>query len=252
MTDFVKLLPAAFLAALLPVVAAAGPIRSHQDISCTVCHPVTSTSSGGAAPGFKAQASCVGCHESIGSGSVGRTLGFHDGTGRECRACHKFHSPSAISAGDNRFSVQVERKTVEYVCSSCHDTESRPSELSEGHRQAAEIFHSEGWMQSSLSPSGICLSCHAEGGSRSETFSTAYMTGSYQFDEHSSHPVGVTVVAGSGEPGNRIRADVDPRLKLFDGRIECQTCHDLTGRAPQLLADFADRTELCLGCHALS
>jgi predicted CXXCH cytochrome family protein len=252
MNDFVRLFPAAFLAALLPVVSAAGSLQSHHDISCAICHPVTSTSGRSTAARSKAQANCAGCHESKGSGSVGGTLGFHDGDGRECTACHKFHSPLTISAGDDRFSVQVERKTVEYVCSSCHSASSHLSELSEGHRQAAEVFHSEGWMQTSLSPSSICLSCHAEGGSRNKTVSTAHVTAPYQFDEHGSHPVGVTVVAGSGEPGNRIRSDVDPRLKLFDGRIECQTCHELTGGAPQRLVAFASRTELCLGCHALS
>jgi len=157
MDDTVKLLPAAFLAALLPIVAAAGLVRSHQDVSCAVCHQVTSTSGGRASPGREVEASCAGCHEFKGGSSIGGVLGFHESAGRECTSCHQFHNPATISAGDNRFSVQIERKTVEYVCSSCHSTESRPSELSEGHRQAAEIFHSEAWMQSSLSPSGICV-----------------------------------------------------------------------------------------------
>ena len=54
---------------------------------------------------------------------------------------------------------------------------------------------------------------------------------------------------GSGRGQNKIRQTLDERIELFDGRIECQTCHSMASQTKYLLADFESATALCQGCH---
>jgi predicted CXXCH cytochrome family protein len=46
-----------------------------------------------------------------------------------------------------------------------------------------------------------------------------------------------------------MRAVLDPRIPLFDGNMECQSCHSLTATAKDLLRAWGSPKEMCLGCH---
>jgi predicted CXXCH cytochrome family protein len=64
-----------------------------------------------------------------------------------------------------------------------------------------------------------------------------------------SHPIGVPVVPGAGDRWNHVRRSLDPRIELFDRRIECQTCHRLTNPENDHLVPFETKYQLCRGCH---
>jgi predicted CXXCH cytochrome family protein len=46
-----------------------------------------------------------------------------------------------------------------------------------------------------------------------------------------------------------MRNVLDSRIRLFQGKIECVTCHDLTETADDLLVRFEAKYDLCTGCH---
>ena len=134
-------------------------------------------------------------------------------------------------------------------CSACHRKGADLARLSPAHRVAASLYHREAKSLAPVSPSQGCLNCHAAGSTspwQSETGQERLT-----FNLHATHPLGVQVVAGSGRDERSLRPDLDPRLPLFEQRIECQTCHSLTAATADLLVPFEQPYDLCLGCHKL-
>jgi predicted CXXCH cytochrome family protein len=63
-----------------------------------------------------------------------------------------------------------------------------------------------------------------------------------------SHPIGVAYVLDRG-PALRAGGPLDPRIRLFDNRVGCGSCHSpfAGGEALLVMSNVASR--LCLGCH---
>jgi predicted CXXCH cytochrome family protein len=109
------------------------------------------------------------------------------------------------------------------------------------------------WIDAS---SDHCLSCHdgaiagdAGGGRRSPT--TGFV-GPGALGIGVSHPVSIPHDAFSARGqfmALRPRASLDPRLRLFDGAVECATCHSPYAGDGHLLTMPNQRSELCLSCH---
>jgi len=216
---------------------------AHEKADCSGCHTfVASTGSENFEPVNRSER-CAGCHADV-SGSS--SLGFH-GDGRECLECHSYHETGNILASDRQFHFDFNSDRLKQQCQACHAERSRPINLSAGHRAAVSVYHSDSYQLSGLSSSQACLLCH------SRTSKLAATDGSSvsppRFSEHASHPVGLTVVPGSGRGQNKIRASVDSRIPLFSGRIECQSCHDLTSRTSFQLRELGSYSQLCRGCH---
>lgn len=68
-------------------------------------------------------------------------------------------------------------------------------------------------------------------------------------NDHATHPIGVKVVAAQGGQAYGLRSTIDQRLPLFDQRMHCQTCHQLSAGTKDLLIPFPTPYDLCLGCH---
>ena len=73
-----------------------------------------------------------------------------------------------------------------------------------------------------------------------------------------SHPVGVVYrpsieSAGGGREGPMLRdlSQIDSRIRLFDGKIGCGTCHDLYSTIPKLLVLSQESGRLCRACHKM-
>jgi predicted CXXCH cytochrome family protein len=131
-------------------------------------------------------------------------------------------------------------------CQSCHDRRGSLGALSPAHRVAAGLYHEEASALSRLSPSQACLRCHDNtSGSTWQTATDRQLS----FNTHASHPFGVLAIPRKDNSSNWIAQEIDPRLPIFDGKIECQTCHLLTAGAEDLLVPFPRKAELCLGCH---
>jgi predicted CXXCH cytochrome family protein len=244
------LLTAAFLPRIEPGNAGESPVASHFNIDCASCHAQVAdvTGDGLGMPSYDAK--CRNCHTNLNQVDQTSALSFHQNPSRPCSNCHSFHNPEEIVAGKRPFLIRFEQKSRFNQCRACHGAGENLSALSEGHLVAAKLFHSDFRIVGHLTPSQACLACHSERSTTSAELSSA-MAVTPRFADHASHPVGVQVVPGSGRDGNRIRMQLDSRLQLFGGRMECQTCHSLSSSLPNHLAGFKDRDDLCRGCHQL-
>ncbi len=234
------------LALLALMLVPSGPLQAeglpaaHQNLRCDACHV------GGAAPDPASAAitqQCQSCHSQA-------QLSFATESHRRaknCLACHSFHAPDQMIVANNP-QLQVPLNSVDSPnCRSCHSPESRLANLSPAHRIAADIYHADAQKLVGANPSQACLNCH----SKSSTSAWQQKTDGavLAFNEHASHPYGIDVIPGAGNSSNWIARDIDPRLPLFDGKMECQTCHLLTAGTDDLLRPFEAKYDLCKGCH---
>ena len=262
MKDTLRTLPAVLTALLLsaaPLAAnglSASAADPHEGIACTRCHlGATARAVAASAPDDPDPRSrtCRACHRDLASraSAASAQLGFHDDPKADCAKCHVFHELGRVktSVGELRLSSQGLGADVPAHCAGCHEAGADLGKLSPAHRAAAALYHRDAALLAGMSPSQGCLNCHS-GGSGS-TWQSGTGEQSLTFDQHATHPLGVMVAAGSGHDERRLRSPIDPRLRLFDGKIECQTCHALAGGRRDLLVAFPTQPELCLGCHQL-
>lgn len=214
----------------------------HMETDCTRCHPLVADIGATSFSPTDFSRECRTCHSARIIGTTDFARSFHQ-SGAVCTDCHSFHETSRLRVGEADFSVGDRNNRRTGQCGACHSSGSLAN-LSEGHRAATAFYHSDRPLK--LSASQSCLACH---GAESKIVTGIRTEGTPTFAEHGSHPVGIEVVPGSGVPGNRIRAQLDSRLRLVDGRIECQTCHDLTAGNPSRLVTFENQNQLCRGCH---
>ncbi len=132
-------------------------------------------------------------------------------------------------------------------CQSCHDQRGTLTSLSSSHRVAAGLYHNEAGQLDNTSPSQACLRCHSN--SSNSSWQNETEDGILAFNTHASHPYSIRVIPGQGNGTNKIRHDIDSRLPLFGGVMECQTCHLLTAGNEDLMIPFPAKYDLCLGCH---
>ena len=220
------------------------PGAGHAKIDCADCHSlVASLDETAAAP--SPTRLCRSCHDLTGDKPVGLAAVFHENPNRSCGDCHLFHEPGMISASGNIFAPG--QSAGPEVCSACHDGSSRMDALSEGHRLAAGLYHSNYAAMSGLTPSESCLLCHSE--EQSITIDGLDAAAVPRFNRHRMHPVGPIERRADFRNGVRVRRELDPRLRLMGDRMECQTCHQLTATTKNRLIDLGSPQALCLSCH---
>lgn len=226
--------------------AAENPSRgeAHARTSCSRCHG-TDRMSGKALVRAACQA-CVVCHDSQPTTAAG-PVDFHARARGRCLSCHGFHDTSRIKTSLGTIDRSANARVNPDQCRSCHASDGRVVNLSEAHLAAARLYHTDSRTMWGQTPSQACLNCHSSAAATAwiETTGPTRLT----FSEHASHPVGIPVVPGQGDIRNHIRHELDSRLPLFAGRIECQTCHQITAPADDLLIPFEPKYGLCQGCH---
>jgi predicted CXXCH cytochrome family protein len=237
---------------VVPVmVAAAG--HPHAEAACAGCHAWSDATVGSASATVEA---CRSCHPTLSRDSATLASMHRDGE-RDCTGCHRFHEPGIVVAGEHSLVLPANRDGFAHHCPTCHRPDADLSRLSSGHRMASTaVYHGDAARLAELSPSEACLLCHSSSGGASPeipaddpTTDDPTTPRAPTFNEAGSHPYGIRLVTGPGRGPHRIRREADPRLTLFDGRIECQTCHDLQAGTDDLLVPFANPYDLCLGCH---
>ncbi len=261
----IKRLPAALEATLFcfltatclaagPVVATPADGDPHAGIACSQCHlgvAARTAATAGTGSADPRSGTCRACHRDVrGRGATAMALGFHSGERADCAGCHTFHGTGRLksSVGEVRLEAGPGRSTTSH-CAGCHFEGSRLTALAGAHRTAATLYHNGGAELAAQTPSQGCLNCHSA--SAATDWQKQTVEEPLAFSEHATHPIGIPVVAGSGQDERRIRRRIDPRLRLFDGRIECLTCHSLSASTEDLLVGFATPRDLCLGCHDL-
>ena len=224
----------------------------HAAIRCAGCHDRSNAFASADAPVATAATDtraerCRDCHGNM-SGPDRADDPFHARAGRSCLQCHSFHEPTALRIGDQVVAMNLSDATTRDHCRGCHRPGADLSRLDDGHRAAAAVvYHGGRFDLAALSPSDGCLLCHERG--RSDVSLPADVPPAPRFHTGASHAYGIPVVPGQGSGPRRIRDPIDPRLTLPGGRMECLTCHQLTGGAHSLLVPFEDPYAMCLGCH---
>ncbi len=216
--------------------------EAHQTATCSLCHQQGAMADGVRSPG--AQNPCLSCHR---ADPHNRITPVNTQTNQKtCLSCHKFHDTGKMKTPDGLLASDSPSMSSGY-CRGCHNPEGDLSRVSAAHRTAARLYHTAGKELTRESPSASCLRCHAAGsGSPWQTATGARIIA---FNPHASHPYGVMVIPGAGNTNDHIRWQPDQRLPLFDGRMECQSCHLLSSGTKDDLVAYENPYDLCLGCH---
>ncbi len=224
------------------------PTSAHDQTECLSCHSLRADAGSLLEPGVDFDRQCRKCHPEPPSTSVANDFGFHRDQDRSCLDCHSFHDRATIRASGQSFRLEYHNELLLFQCQTCHTKEGQGVRLSDGHRQAAILYHSDLPLLNSLSPSERCLICHSRGSTPLPIPEMAVAPP--RFSEHASHPNGILVKPGQGNPGGRIKPQIDPDIILYKGRVECQSCHCLTsGNADLSVTVAASSTQVCLKCH---
>lgn len=215
----------------------------HEAQSCRTCH----LREAGLAADLDAlrEAACVRCHRDA-RASLADSLGFHRAGAGRCLDCHGFHDSGVTRGRAAGIPIRTARTVATAHCRSCHDPRGDLQELSEGHVAAAEFYHRDTAVLAGQTPSEGCLNCH--GDTPGADWSAAG-GGAPAIREHASHPVGVAVLPGRGAGAAYIRSPLDPRIPLYGGKMECQSCHLLSASTQDRILPVGTRTDLCVGCH---
>ncbi|NOX97089.1 MAG: hypothetical protein GXO98_03305 [Nitrospirae bacterium] len=164
-----------------------------------------------------------------------------------CITCHDVHKEDKASfrkdqlAGLLRGHVQGRA-----FCFICHSRDI--SKSSRRHQTSVSYAHGEGRLiekkDGSLldSFSRECLSCHD--GTISKMPSVSVREGIWKHGVSLSHPIGVRYPRDGD-----FRAYLPKKIRLFDGKVGCLSCHDPYAKERNLLVMSNRRSRLCLSCH---
>lgn len=215
----------------------------HDGVECQNCHSFGSKAVGSGMSQPSSQ-SCLSCH----SPADRADSPFHSTrVVGECASCHSFHKPELIIAAKDTMSMDFAFQ-AEALCMDCHEPSGLRPEVSAGHRQAAVLIHSQRTLAMAKAPSEFCLTCHAA--ERTATLGNENSKSAPRFHVSASHVFGQTMVPGVSRPGSafRIQNNIPAHLLIFDGKIECQTCHSMISENGYLLSQTTE-DGLCGSCH---
>lgn len=214
----------------------------HKEAECATCHKMVSSVNN---TGYAiTNQDCLKCHDPNKISSNLSSLNFHKDPTRNCLDCHSFHDKATIQAKGTNFKFNFDSPSMRMQCSSCHDESVNLGKISDAHRQAAAVYHNDSKYLMYLSPSESCMICHSKNSNYSNNSLDQMETP--KFYEHATHPLGQRAV------GYNIKSNIDPKIQLFEGNIECQTCHNLSSDKYKHLAYFEEEYDICLGCHNLN
>jgi predicted CXXCH cytochrome family protein len=226
----------------------------------------------GARPWIDAR--CGGCHQTedpfthpvgvVPSMPIPPGLPLEDGR-IECTTCHD-NRASADHARAREFHAPLLRQEPADLCAACHDPagtsrrDMHATMLGRAHLRWPDDDSDRGssrpgrWPARPDSQSGSCLGCHdgAVAGDASDA------RGLWGFSAGpgpsagigASHPVGIEY---RRHPGMALKpaASLDRRIRLFDNRVGCGSCHSPFADDEALLVMSNLRSRLCLSCHEL-
>lgn len=203
-------------------------------------------------------------------------------TGAACAACHRMPEvlshPVGIHPRGDVGELPLEHGRL--TCVTCHAIETA-AEHEQARRERRPLLRTTG------DPAGLCATCHPMSADRSAQHAqrlSAHLGrsgilgggwGAGGLDEESAscvschdgsvvmdpahpatasmrsadtHPIGI---AYRPDRGGSLRspADLDDRIRLFDGRVGCGSCHSPYSSRPSLLVMSNEGSALCLDCH---
>jgi len=218
--------------------------EAHQGQDCAKCHAILAYADDSALPLPDPSAGCQSCHAAGTAAAPSESI-WHTSENQDCVRCHSFHESNMIFAAGDEFEFSRQSQVQKMACLTCHNPSTSLENVAQYHVEARHLFHSDIPLNAATL-SEVCLNCH--GGEL--TPGAADLTTKAISVTHSvSHPIGVEPIPGEGDNTNRIRFQLDPKVALYDGRIECQTCHQLNRSQIAFSSPFEPAYDLCLGCH---
>ena len=171
-----------------------------------------------------------------------------------CSTCHDIHSAPIPGFGGKWLFLR--RQTVGAAfCSSCHA--GADTGKGDSHTQALGVAHmkyipsAEGTRIDKASMT--CLSCHDGSlGSANDVNSGSWKHGVRMspFDPEGSHPIGVNYARAMRKHGGlRPVSQLNPAIKLIDGKVSCRSCHDMYATTYKKLVVTMSGSRLCFECH---
>jgi len=173
-----------------------------------------------------------------------------------CTTCHDDHVEAHTLARSTRTPMLRGTLSGSAFCAQCHDR----------MQSTRQSLHAIGLGKAHLAwpgkASGLaadpadkldaetrsCLSCHD--GIVSSDIS---QSGRSQFSALSEHPIGVSIAALQSDRPNANSMQYplmfNGRIRLFNNRVGCNSCHSPFSREKKLLVMSNQRSQLCLSCH---
>ena len=219
---------------------------------------------------------CARCHKDLSplSHSVGmaptmrmpKGMPLDDLGMMTCATCHDPHKNRFNGKGKKTYYLRVEKQGKAF-CLLCHEDPAHPGEVrifsaSGGLTHRRSMTRSHGFANFSVSDSDTkldqlslhCIGCH--GANEDNVDIKTLGSGVYWHKGNGiglSHPVGIDYDDAAWRNKELVRSeDLDSRIKLFDGRIGCCTCHDPYangGGEGLVIGAEGSYQDLCLSCH---
>ncbi len=190
----------------------------------------------------------------------------------ECITCHASESSSDhADARTEHTSLLRGTQSGANFCTNCHQKTS--STRFEMHASAAGKAH-QGWSTTSrartfestestdqsiarqfaVNEGQSCVTCHDNVIASAALHSSTRSSSGFDSTGRSmGHPVAVAYSdGGRGKGANstlRGAGLLDQRIRLFDGKVECATCHNLYSQEKSLLVMSNRGSQLCASCH---
>lgn len=179
-----------------------------------------------------------------------------------CVTCHS-QMPPAHTSSLSRATATSTGHADASLCLRCHDaTDSSVSSMHAVAYGRAHLPGSQGgWASRNASESAIvstasdstrCLTCHDGTMASDASARTGAVLIGMPNDGPQDHPVGVPYRLT--DPNSRDSAllpesTLDPRVRLFDHRVECASCHSPYSNETKHLVMSNEGSRLCLSCH---
>ncbi len=166
-----------------------------------------------------------------------------------CTTCHEA-GPAHPRVEARGALLRAEPATL---CAACHDRSiqdsrgSHHASVSRAHLHRPEAGGRSRSRSEALDlESATCVSCHD---GTVASLARTRPPGGPMRALAGDHPIGVEQRRRWPDDHLRPAQAIDPRIRLFDGRVGCGSCHSPYAERAAMLVVSNDRSRLCLSCH---
>lgn len=175
-----------------------------------------------------------------------------------CTTCHDIHSPYFTPYGAPTHFLRRYEEGNRF-CEACH----KGSPVGTGHTDTMREAHFQSkYVETSASQvidsiSLQCVSCHDGSFATSSSIRAGSWGHKGELMTHDSgtHPIGVDYEGARLRKGRKAFLHpmdaVDPRIRFFDGKVGCGSCHDPYSNIEKRLVMSDRGSKLCFACHML-